>query len=163
MSSLNDLFIEELKDLYNAENQLLGALPKMARAASNDKLRHLFQDHLDQTRDHIRRLDEIFDELNVATRTRKCHAMHGIIEESRELMDEKADAPVMDAGLIGAAQKVEHYEIAGYGTARTFAKKLGQQKAEHLLTKTLAEEQTADRKLTELAEQTINQQAASGR
>ena len=159
MNSLHELLIEEMKDLYSAENQLLKALPKMAKAASAPELKEAFTSHLEETRGQVERLEEIFEELEASPRGKKCKAMEGLIEEGKELIDEDADPSVKDAGLIGAAQKVEHYEIAGYGTARTIAELLGHDEIAKLLQETLDEEGMADKKLTDLAESVINIEA----
>jgi ferritin-like metal-binding protein YciE len=160
LDSLENLLIEQLKDLYSAENQLIKALPKMAKAASNPKLRQSFETHLAQTQKQAERLEQIFEELEIRGKGKKCVGMEGLIEEGKELMNEKAEPEVLDAGLIAAAQKVEHYEIAGYGTVRTYAQTLGLDKAAKLLQQTLDEEAETDRKLTELAEASINLEAA---
>jgi len=144
------------KDLYNAENQLLKALPKMAQAASSPELRTAFEDHLEETKEQVQRLDKIFQELDLNPKGKKCKAMDGLIEEGKEIMEEDAEPPVMDAGLIAAAQRVEHYEMAGYGCVRTYARQLGYEAAAKLLQQTLDEEAEADKKLTELAESGIN-------
>src|SRR5262249_44590673 len=152
-----DLFVNELRDLYNAENQLVKALPKMAKSASSPELRQGFEEHLEQTRHHVERLEQVFEQLGTKARGKKCQAMEGLIDEGKDLMDEDAEPPVMDAGLIAAAQKVEHYEIAGYGTVRTWAEHLGHHEAAELLQQTLDEEKQTDQKLTRLAEQMVNQ------
>jgi ferritin-like metal-binding protein YciE len=161
MATLEDLFVNELRDLYNAENQMVKALPKMAKAASSPEIRQGFEEHLEQTRHHVERLEQVFEQLGAKARGKKCQAMEGLIEEGKELMSEDAEPPVMDAGLIAAAQKVEHYEIAGYGTVRTWAEHLGHHEAAELLRQTLDEEKQTDQKLTRLAEQMVNQEAAS--
>jgi ferritin-like metal-binding protein YciE len=161
MKSLHDLYIGELRDLYSAENQLLKALPKMARAAHADELRQAFEDHLAETENQVQRLEMIFQQLDISTRGKKCKGMEGLIEEGKEVMESAADEMVLDAALIAAAQKVEHYEIAGYGCARTYARMLGQDEAAELLQETLDEEGNADKRLTELAEGFINQEAAA--
>lgn len=160
LDSLYDLFVDELKDLYNAEGQILKALPKMIRAADSPQLKSTFQEHLEQTRDQVDRLEQIFNQLGYPIRGKKCKGMEGIIDEGKEIMDTSADPAVKDAGLIAAAQRVEHYEIAGYGTVRSYAQMLGNQKAAQLLQQTLDEEGQTDKKLTELAENTINVEAA---
>ena len=160
LQTLNDLFIHELKDLYSAENQLLKALPKMAKAASNEDLRASFESHLEETKVHVTRLEEIAKSCECKLTGHKCKAMEGLIEEGSDLISEDANEMVRDAGLIGAAQRVEHYEIAGYGTARALAECLGYDDAVTLLSETLEEEKAADEKLTELAESTINGDAA---
>jgi ferritin-like metal-binding protein YciE len=159
LESLQDLYVEELKDLYSAETQLLKALPKMAKAASSPELRTAFEDHLEQTRDQLERLETIFKKLGISPKGKKCKAMEGLIEEGSELMAEQAAPAVMDAALIAAAQRVEHYEMAGYGCVRTFARLLGYKEAADLLQTTLQEEGTADKKLSKLAETTINVEA----
>jgi ferritin-like metal-binding protein YciE len=145
-------YVEELKDLYSAETQLLKALPKMAKAASSPELRTAFEDHLDETRDQVERLETIFKKLGISPKGKKCKAMEGLIEEGSELMAEQAAPAVMDAALIAAAQRVEHYEMAGYGCVRTWCLVLGHSDAAKLLQETLAEERDADKKLTEIAE-----------
>ena len=161
LASLRDLFIEELRDLYSAENQLVKALPKMAKAASSEELRNAFEEHFEQTKEHVNRLEQIFEKLDAKAKGKKCKAMEGLIEEGKEVMDEDAVPPVMDAAIISAAQRVEHYEIAGYGCARTYARTLGEDEAAELLQQTLDEEGETDKKLTELAENIVNQQAAA--
>jgi ferritin-like metal-binding protein YciE len=161
LNSLNDLFVHELKDLYSAEQQILKALPKMAKATEHRELRQAFEDHERMTRDQVQRLDMIADELGVSIKGHKCKGMEGIIEEGEELLKAKADADVRDAGLIGAAQRVEHYEMAGYGTARTFARRLGHNRAAELLQQTLDEEGNTDQRLTRIAESMVNRDAQS--
>ncbi len=158
VSSLNELLIDELKDLYNAETQLTKALPKMAKAASHKELKAAFQEHLEETKAQIERLERVMELLDATPKGKKCKAMEGLIEEGEEKIELNAEPAVKDAALIGAAQKVEHYEIAGYGTARTFAEILGQSEVAELLQATLDEESATDEKLTELAE-TINEEA----
>lgn len=160
LSSLRDLYIEELRDLYNAETQLTKALPKMAKAATSPELKTAFETHLKETEGQIERLEAIFEELGKSPKGKTCAAMKGLVEEGSELMGEDADPTVMDAGLIAAAQRVEHYEMAGYGTVRTFAKILGETKAAKLLQQTLDEEGKTDKLLSELAESIINVEAA---
>jgi len=159
MENLQDLFVEELRDLYNAENQLLKALPKMAKKASSPDLQNAFQTHLKETEGHVKRLEQIFDKMGKKPTGKKCKAMEGLIEEGKEMMSEDAEPEVLDAGLISAAQRVEHYEIAGYGTVRTYAKVLGDEQAAKLLQQTLDEEGATDKKLTQLAERSINVEA----
>ena len=159
LKTLHDLYVNELKDLYNAEHQLLKALPKMAKAASSPELAKAFTDHLEETEGQIERLETIFTELEVSPKGKKCKAMEGLLEEGKDVMAEDADPSVMDAALISAAQRVEHYEMAGYGCVRTFARLLGFDNAADLLQETLDEEGTADKKLTELAESVINVEA----
>ena len=155
---LKELYIDELKDLYNAESQLVKALPKMAKAASSDELRQGFEEHLEQTKGHVQRLEKIFQALGESPKGKKCKGMEGLIEEGSEVMEEDYEGSVLDAALIGAAQRVEHYEIAGYGTVRSMAETLGESDHVSLLEETLEEEKATDEKLTELAEQ-INAQA----
>jgi ferritin-like metal-binding protein YciE len=157
--SLEDLFVDQLKDLYSAENQILKALPKMAKTASATELQEAFQEHLEQTHGHVERLERIFERLDVSPRGKKCKAVEGLIEEGKELMREDADPNVLDAALIAAAQRVEHYEIAGYGCARTFAHLLEDEESARLLQATLDEEGETDKKLTHLAESAINVRA----
>jgi ferritin-like metal-binding protein YciE len=153
------LWIEEMRDLYNAEKQLVKALPKMARRASSDELKEAFESHLEETETHVERLEEIFERLGKKPSGKTCKAMEGLIEEGSEMMSEEGPDSVIDAGIIAAAQRVEHYEMAGYGTARTFASILGEEEAEDLLQQTLDEEGAADEKLTEIAESTVNEEA----
>jgi ferritin-like metal-binding protein YciE len=154
---LKELYIDELKDLYNAENQLVKALPKMAKAASSDELRQGFEKHLEQTKGHVQRLEKIFQALGESPKGKTCKGMQGLIEEGSEATEEDYEGSVMDAALIGAAQRVEHYEIAGYGTVRSMAETLGEDDHVSLLEHTLEEEKETDEKLTELAEQISNQ------
>lgn len=156
LKTIEDLFHHELKDLYSAENQLVKALPKMAKAASNEELKAGFEEHLEQTKGHVARLDQIAEMIGKKLGGHKCKAMEGLVEEGAELISEDAEDSVRDAGLIGAAQRVEHYEIAGYGTAIALAKTLSQSEAASLLEKTLQEEKETDAKLTKLAESTVN-------
>jgi ferritin-like metal-binding protein YciE len=153
IESLHDLFLHELKDIYDAEKRLLKALPKMSKAASSEELQAAFTEHLAQTEGQVDRLERVFALLDKPARGKKCMGMEGLIEEGSSLMEEDAQPAVMDAGLIAAAQKVEHYEIASYGTLATYAKILGLNEAEQLLEETLAEEKETDEKLTELASQ----------
>jgi ferritin-like metal-binding protein YciE len=157
-NSLKKLYVDELKDLYNAENQLVGALPKMVKAATSADLRAGFEHHLEQTREHVKRLEQIFKGLGESPKGKKCKGMEGLIEEGEEMIKENPGAEELDAGLIAAAQRVEHYEIAGYGCVRTYASLLDEQKAVSLLEKTLDEEKETDSKLTGLAEK-INLEA----
>src|SRR3954466_16003435 len=159
MDSLKDLYVEELKDLYNAENQLLKALPRLARKAASPDLRAAFEEHLGQTEGQVNRLEKIFKKLGEKPTGKTCKAMKGLVEEGKEIMEEDGDESVLDAALIGAAQKVEHYEIASYGTARTFASLRGEEDAVELLQKTLDEEAATDKKLTALAESLVNPEA----
>ncbi len=151
MEDLKDLFVDELKDLYSAENQITKALPKMAKTASSPDLKQGFELHLEQTKGQIARLEQIFEELGESPKGKKCHGMEGLLEEGKELMGEDAEPEVMDAGLISAAQRVEHYEIAAYGTVKTYAELLGMSKASKLLEETLSEEKETDKKLSGLA------------
>jgi len=160
IKSMDDLFLEEIKDLYDAEKQLVKALPKMAKAADSDELRQGFQEHLDQTKGHVDRLEKVFDIMGKKASGKKCEAMQGLIEEGNDVIEEIDASPLRDAALIAAAQKVEHYEIAAYGSCRTFAEILGRSDAAELLEQTLEEEKTTDEKLTELAEGMINEEAA---
>jgi ferritin-like metal-binding protein YciE len=159
LKTLQDLLVDQLKDLYSAENQLVKALPKMAKAASNPDLRAGFEEHLEQTKEQVTRIEEICKSLDVTPKGKKCAAMEGLLEEGKELMNEDAEPGVLDAGLIAAAQKVEHYEIASYGTARTWAEQLGLDDAVELLEQTLEEEKSTDQKLSELATSTVNEEA----
>jgi len=158
MQSLRELMIDELKDLYSAENQILKALPKMIKKADSPELKQGFEKHLKETEGQVERLDRIFEQLEQSPRGKKCKGMEGIIEDGKDLMEQDAEPEVMDAGLIGAAQHVEHYEIAGYGCARTYAELLGLDEIAELLEKTLDEEKATDEKLSELASN-INVQA----
>ncbi len=158
LSSLEDLFTDELKDLYSAETQLTKALPKMAKAATSKELKAGFEKHLKQTEGHVERLEQICEKLGVSPKGKKCKAMEGLIKESAEVIEEDAEPDVKDAALIAAAQRVEHYEIAGYGCVRTYAKLLGNNSAMKLLQQTLDEEGDTDKTLTKLAE-AINVQA----
>jgi ferritin-like metal-binding protein YciE len=156
LESMQDLLLNELRDLYSAEKQLVKALPKMAKAARFAGLKDALQDHLDQTRGHVARLDEAFRVLDASGGGKKCKGMEGLIEEGDEMCDEDGDDSVRDAGIIAAAQRVEHYEIAGYGCAIAFAKALGEDEVAALLTETREEEEAADEKLTTLAEESVN-------
>jgi ferritin-like metal-binding protein YciE len=156
--SLKKLYVDELKDLFSAENQLVKALPKMAKAASSDELRAGFEKHLEQTKGHVQRLEEIFQSLDESPKGKKCVGMEGLVKEGSEIMAEDFDDAVLDAGLIGAARRVEHYEIAAYGAVCEFAHVLGESRHASLLEKTLAEEKQTDDKLAELAKE-INAQA----
>ena len=159
LDSLRTLWIEEMRDLYNAENQLVKALPKMAKKASTSELKEALESHLEETRGHVERLDEIFQKLGKKPTGKTCKGMQGLIEEGSEMMNEDGPDSVIDAGIIAAAQRVEHYEMAGYGAARTFASILEQDEAEDLLQETLDEEGAADDKLTEIAEGIVNEKA----
>jgi ferritin-like metal-binding protein YciE len=159
--SLRELYIDELRDLYNAETQLVKALPKMAKAASDQPLRQAFEEHLRQTSGHVTRLEQIFEELGEKPGGKKCIAMEGLVKEGSELIGEDYPEPVMDAGIIGAAQRVEHYEIAAYETVRCFAELLGVSEQAALLKETLNEEKEAKEKLTQISEK-VNPAAAEG-
>ena len=155
---MKELYIDELRDLFDAENKLIRALPKLAKAASSEKLRAGFEEHLEQTRGHVERLEEIFEGLGEKPTGKKCAGMAGLVKEGEEIMDEDFSAEVMDAALISAAQRVEHYEIAAYGCVSAWAQLLGESEANALLEKTLEEEKETDQKLTQLAEE-INVEA----
>lgn len=158
VENLHELFVDELKDIYDAEKQLTKALPKMAKAANNEGLRAAFEEHLDITRMQVNRLEEVFKSLGMAARGKACEGMKGLIEEGQQKMQELDEGPTLDAALIASAQKVEHYEIATYGTLATFAEIMGHQDAKDLLGQTLDEEKEADEKLTQVAGE-INFQA----
>lgn len=159
LNSLQELYVDQLKDIYNAENQLVKALPKIAKAASDSELQNAFQNHLRQTEGHVLRLERIFKQLSLDPKGKTCKAMEGLLEEGSEMMKQKGEPAVIDAGLIAAAQRVEHYEIASYGCARTYATQLGRTDDAQLLEETLNEEKQADEKLTTLAERSINVEA----
>jgi len=159
IKSLQDLLVHELRDLYDAEHRILKALPKMARATSHAELRGAFEQHLEQTRQQVSRLEQAFEKLGESARKKKCLGVEGLVEEAAELMGENIEPDVLDAGLIAAAQKVEHYEVAGYGSARTWAQQLGLHEVASLLEQTLDEEKETDRKLTQLAELLDNLEA----
>lgn len=162
MESLEELLEEELKDIYSAEKQLLKALPRMAKKASSQELKTALQEHLKVTEQQVGRLERVFEALGKPAKAKTCKAMKGLIEEGKEIMEEDAEDAVMDAGIIAAAQKVEHYEIASYGTVRTWARLCGQNRAADLLQQTLDEEGEADHRLTELAERLVNPEAQDG-
>jgi len=160
MTSLDELYVDLLKDLYSAETQLIRALPKMAKAAGSSDLQTAFEEHLKQTKNQAERIERIFAERgNSSPKGKKCVGMEGLIEEGKEIMQENMEEQVMDAGLIAAAQKVEHYEIAGYGTARAWAQQMGYDRDADLLQKSLDEESAANDKLTGIAESQVNVQA----
>jgi ferritin-like metal-binding protein YciE len=159
LDTLKKLYVEELRDVYNAEQQLVKALPKMAKAASSDELREALEMHLDETKGHVERLEQIFEGLDEPAKGKTCKAMKGLVEEGSEILEEKGEDSVLDAGIIAAAQKVEHYEMATYGTLRTWADLLNQDEAAGLLQETLDEEGEADKKLNDLAEEIVNPEA----
>jgi ferritin-like metal-binding protein YciE len=161
LNSLESLFIEELRDIYNGEKQILRALPKMAKAAESAELSQAFTKHLKETQGHVQRLEKILRELGQAIRGKQCKGMMGLLEEGKEKLEEDGEAAVLDAALIASAQKVEHYEIAAYGCLRTYAQLLGYDQVAKLLEQTLAEEEAADKKLTQLGEGGINEAAAA--
>ena len=162
METLQELYLAELQDVYDAEKQLVKALPKMAKTATNDELKAAFEQHLEQTEEHVSRLERVFEDLGEKPKGKKCKAMQGLIEEGKEMMAEDATEEVMDAALIAAAQKVEHYEIATYGTLRTYAEMLGFDDQADLLQETLDEEKDTDENLTELAVSCVNLEAEEG-
>ncbi len=159
LNTLHKLYINELCDLYNAENQLLKALPKMAKGASSQELKNAFEKHLEQTETHVERLEQVFKELDEKPKGKICHGMKGLVEEGSEILGEEGEESVLDAGIIVAAQKVEHYEIAAYGSVRTFANLLGQNEAAELLQATLDEESETNELLNELAQGIVNPEA----
>ncbi len=159
IDSLKDLFLQELQDVYDAENQIVKALPKVAKAASSRDLQSALEEHLEQTKGHVKRLETIFAELGQKPKAKKCDGIRGIIEEGEELLGQDSST-VIDAGLVAGAQRVEHYEMAVYGSLRTWAEQLGDDRAVSLLEETLDEEKEADAKLTEIAQQHINREAA---
>jgi ferritin-like metal-binding protein YciE len=158
-NDLHKLFLGELADIYNAEQQLTKALPKMAKVAESDELREAFETHLEETEEHVSRLEQIFEELGESIKRKTCQAMKGLIEEGEDLIKEEKGSSALDAALIAAAQKVEHYEIASYGTLATWAEQMGHGEVLELLKETLDEEKSADEKLTTIAESTANQKA----
>ena len=161
LDTLQKLYTNELRDLYNAENQLLKALPKMAKAASSQELKDAFEKHLEQTKTHVERLEQAFEELDEKPKGKTCRAMKGLIEEGSEILKEDGEESVRDAGIIVAAQKVEHYEIAGYGSVRTFAHLLGKDRSAELLQTTLDEESETNEILNKLAESVVNPEAVT--
>ena len=162
VKTVQDLFVEELRDIYHAERQITKALPKMAKAAGSSELKQAFEHHLEQTRGQIERLDQVFEQLDLPKRGKKCEAMEGLLEEARSTMEDIEDESVLDVGMIINAQKVEHYEIAGYGSLVSLAKQLGHNEAATLLEETLGEEKEADQKLSEVALGLANPQAGEG-
>ncbi len=161
LESLRDLLVEELKDLYSAETQLVEALPKMAQAAGSQELKSAFETHLKETKEQVNRLEQACQQLGENPKGETCEAMKGLVREASHYLKAQGKPEVIDAALIGAAQRVEHYEIAGYGTARTLARQVGETQIAELLNTTLQEEGEADKKLTAIAESSVNQQAAS--
>jgi ferritin-like metal-binding protein YciE len=161
LDSLEKLFVEELKDVYNAEKQILRALPRMAKAASAPELQQAFTKHLKETEGQVQRLERVFQELGQSARGKTCKGMQGLLEEGKEVLEKEGEPAVIDAALIASAQRVEHYEIAAYGCLRTYAQLLGYSQAEQLLQQTLKEEEATDKKLTDLGESGINEAAAS--
>jgi len=162
METLQDLYVDELKDLYSAENQILKALPRMIKVSSHPQLKKAFTTHERQTREHVKRLERICKQLGVSPKGKKCDGMEGLLQEGKNLIAEKPDPDVLDAGLISAAQHVEHYEMAGYGTVRTWARLLGYEDQAELLQRTLNEEGETDHLLTAIAESAINVDAETG-
>jgi len=161
LKTLHDLFVDELKDIYHAEKQLTRALPKMAKNASSDKLKKSFETHLKETENQIKRLEQVFEELGIPAKGKRCVGMEGIVNEGKEKMEEDIEDAVLDAALIASAQKVEHYEIASYGTLRTYAEEMGHRKIADLLQQTLDEESKTNEMLTRIAEEEINFEAIS--
>jgi ferritin-like metal-binding protein YciE len=161
METLHDLLTDELKDMFSAETQLTKALPRMAKAANNPELKRAFQDHLKETEEHVRKIERIAADLEIKPRGKKCMGMEGLVEEGKEVISEAKDPDVMDAGLIGAAQKVEHYEISAYGTARAHAEQLGYTAAARGLQQILEQESKTNERLTQIAERMVNRQAMS--
>jgi ferritin-like metal-binding protein YciE len=161
LDSLDKLFLEELKDVYNAEKQIVRALPRMAKAAESQELQQAFTSHLKETQGHVQRLERIFKNLDHPARGKKCKGMEGLLEEGKEILEQEGAGAVIDAALISAAQRVEHYEMAAYGCLRTYAQLLGYSEAEKLLQQTLSEEEAADQKLTQIGESGVNRAAAS--
>src|SRR5437016_3717530 len=159
IETMEDLFLAQIEDLYDAEKRLVKALPKMSEAASTPELRQAFDSHLEETRGQVGRLEEVFAEMGKDAKGETCDAMKGLIKEGEEIIDAIDESPLRDAGLIAAANRVEHYEIAAYGTARSFAQILGMNPAVALLEETLREEKAADHKLTQIAESMVNEQA----
>ena len=159
LDTLQKLYTNELRDLYNAEHHLLKALPKMAKAASSEELKDTFEKHLEQTKSHVKRLEQVFEGLNEKPKGKTCHAMKGLVQEGSEILQQDGEESILDAGIIVADQKVEHYEIAGYGSVRTFAHLLGQNKAAELLQTTLDEESETNEVLNRLAGSIINPEA----
>src|SRR6266849_5846473 len=159
IETMDDLFLNELKDIYDCEKKLVKALPKMAKAVTSMELREAIQSHLEETKGHVQRLEEIFQHLGEKASTSKCEGIEGIISEGEEMIDAIDQSPLLDAAIIAAAQKAEHYEISAYGSCRTFAQELGRHVAVQLLEQTLEEEKQADEKLTQIAESRVNEDA----
>jgi len=162
ISSLRDLYVDVLKDAYSAENQIVKALPRIAKAVVSPELKTALEQHLEETRNHVDRLEQILDKLGVSPKGKRCKGMEGVLEEGAEFLEADGDDSALDAGFICACQKVEHYEMATYGCARTYAEMLGDTRAAELLQETLDEEMAADQKLTEIAERVINPDAVTG-
>ncbi|HET6468423.1 MAG TPA: ferritin-like domain-containing protein [Geminicoccaceae bacterium] len=162
INTMQDLFVHSLRDMYHAEKQLVRAMPKMAKAAQHQELRQAIEEHLEQTKNQVERLNQVFEAIDVAARGVRCEAIEGLVEEAKETMDEVQDPEVRDVAIIVAAQKVEHYEIAAYGSLRTMAEMLGHTEAAQLLEQTLEEEKQTDQKLNQLALSRVNKDAASG-
>jgi ferritin-like metal-binding protein YciE len=161
VKTMDELFLDEIRDLYDAEKQLTKALPKMAKASTSSQLRSAFEEHLNQTEGHVSRLEQVFESLGEKASGKKCEAMHGLVKEGDEIASETDESSVRDAGLIMAAQKVEHYEISAYGSARAHARMLGKSDIARLLEQTLQEEKEADQKLNDIAESMVNESAMS--
>jgi len=159
LNTLRDLLVEQLQDVYSAESQIIKALPKMVKAASNEQLKQAFAKHLSETQTQKEKLDKVFELMNVSPGRHKCKAMEGLVEESKEMIEQEGEPEVIDAGLIASAQRIEHYEIAAYGTARVYAKQLGEMKVEKILSEILQQEKDTDVALTELALSTVNIEA----
>jgi ferritin-like metal-binding protein YciE len=162
IETLEELFLEQIEDLYDAEQRLVKALPKMAEAATSAQLRQAFESHLEETKGHVRRLEQVFQVMRKKPKAQTCDAMKGLVEEGEDMISNTDQSPVRDAGLIAAANRVEHYEIAAYGSVLSFAKTLGIHEALALLDATLTEEKKADQKLTQLAETSVNESAVRG-
>jgi ferritin-like metal-binding protein YciE len=161
LDSLQSLFLEELKDIYHGEKQLLEALPRMAKAAASPELEKAFMSHFKETEGHVQRLERILKEMGLPERGKRCKGMEGLVEEGADFMQEEGEAAVIDAALIAAAQRVEHYEIAAYGCLRTYAELLGHENAAKLLAQTLSEEEATDKKLTAIGERSVNAEATA--
>jgi ferritin-like metal-binding protein YciE len=159
IKNVQDLLLNELRDIYDAEKQLVRALPKMAKGASSEQLRVAFKEHLEETKHQVERLEQVFEKLDTRTRGKRCEAMRGLVEEASEIMEEIKTPQVLDAALIASAQKVEHYEIAAYGSVRALAEACGHQEVAQLLDETLEEEKEADQKLNQIALSEVNQAA----